>query len=291
MYDEHRKYETCAFCDSRDLSPEHLFGRAIAKAFPVKHHWQAPRFDRRGIPVGVKKGSSPMLHVAPRILCYDHNHSLHKHMEDAKNALIPMIERHRKTFEARELQAVRRYWERVALLIDIITSNRDVSREYMATEEYRNSEAFRQRPPVYSDQTRRPWINGDRLAGLHVFVGTHEGVLGLNPGPNIAPLLSGVIPQQRHGKRVTMCIGSLTALVLVGLDDIPVPDAFIELTDNVTSLRWPRSPDVSYDDYFLMHSQTVEVVHMRRLLATRHTRRRIEQHSRRQGTFSIPGEM
>ena len=293
MFDEHRKYAKCAFCDSTDLTKEHLFGKTLAKEFPVRSNWVAAALPLRGSsPQTFVKGSSPILNLAPSLVCKKcNNGKLSVEMAAVLPLLLTLIRKHRHQITTVERAALRRYWERVGLLVDICTSNRDITPEYRESKEYQRSGEHRQYPPIISESARASWIAGDRLDRLQVFAGTHRGVLGINPVMNIAPMRQYDLEASalnQLGKKVLMTVGGLSVAVFVGLDVAIVPPSFLSLDGSHSDWRWPLHTPVSYDDFFSLWTQTPDILQIRAEMRIKERRRQVEQYSTEVGAFACP---
>jgi hypothetical protein len=291
MHDEHRKYEHCIFCTGTDLTAEHIFGKALARRIGLKENWTATQLQRDGSVISAK-GGSPILSITAELLCKDCNN---KDLSDEMRAAVDVVHRmaEGETFELTEAQvsAVRRYAERVALIVDVITSDHHMTDSQRSGKDFKRSAAYRTRPPVYSDEERIRWRAGEVLDGLEVFVGYHDGVLGVNPYVNVAHGFGMRGPGRLLSpwKRLVFIIKGLAVYVSIGSAPALIrEESWALLRNGKPSLKWPISPAAGYLDIVHLAYPTPDLQLIASYLSIPDVRTRIEEHSRSVGRFEAP---
>lgn len=297
MHDEHRRYLRCIFCERTDLTSEHIFGKALARRIPLKSNWSAHHTGPSGYahPPVYGKGGSPILSITASLLCNICNTTtLSKEVNASIETLFRMTKGHRLQLDANTVRSLRRYFERIGLIVDVITSNHDIDDAAKEKSEYRRSAYFRQLPAIITDPERFAWIRKGHLAGVTVYIGHHRGVMGLNPYVNIA---HGKVVNQATGqllawKWIVLVIGELAAFIRIGHVDHEPPASWLKLpSNNMVAEKfsaWPSRDDVSYDDILVLASQDWDVVQKRFYFNLKPARRIIEEHSRAVGEMSYP---
>lgn len=177
------------------------------------------------------------------------------------------------------------YFERLAHLVDIATSNYEYDAKYAASRDYEKNRQFRQLPPVYTAADRVDWLNskiakrelllpehptdaprGRRFLGeSRVFVGRHTGILGkvveVNSNKYSAPHDANFL----FGKRFMATVGELAFVLESGIPPGPEvypacsapSEHFRLLTPALTSLDWPPTDEVTYGDFFALYHPPV----------------------------------
>lgn len=281
--DEHRPFKSCIFCGSTaKRTKEHIFGKAVARRFPVKHRWKASGKDLLG-PL-LAQGGGPIISATAKLACgVCNNGPLKKDMDKSLEPLMRLIEGTPHQITAQDRASLSRYWERVGLIVDAMTSNYQITATYAAGEEYALSKEYRQLPPLYSEAEREEWIKGGALLDMHIYIGFHDGVLGLNPGTDIAHVsarvpIQGVITTEVQlpvEKRFLMTIGKLSVCIWMGKDHLhipiplrpsfignspPIPTSFRNLAIANQTWDWPGAiPPASYLDILSLYNQTPDV--------------------------------
>ena len=193
MHPEHRKYASCAFCGkAKTLTKEHLFGKSIARLHEGKPYWEAP------VPTGISlpsephrrwiKGGSPLLSLTQTFVCAACNSGPSgQSVNQAKPVIAALISGQHRNLEGEDLERLRRYGERQALLFDLVSSCHEIDAKHKETDHYKADEAFRLHEPGLSLEERLSW--NDRttpMPSIQVYIGHHRGVLGIGPFFNIA---------------------------------------------------------------------------------------------------------
>ncbi len=177
--DEHRPFKSCVFCGNpkkADLTREHIFGKAVAKQYPVNHHWQTVKNTLFG--PFVTKGGGPIINATAKLACGDCNSGpLSDIMDASLEPLMRLIDGTPHQLAPEDRAAVSRYSERVGLIADVMNSSYQLDAP----------NPDRLSPPLYSQAERERWTKGGPLPlDMHIYIGLHEGVLGLNPYTNSA---------------------------------------------------------------------------------------------------------
>src|SRR5712692_3823058 len=229
--DEHRPFKSCVFCGNpkkAELTKEHIFGKKVARRFPVEQHWKTARDTIFG-PV-VTKGGGPIVSATTKLACGDCNSGpLSDIMDDSLEPLMKLIEGKQHQITPKDRVAASRYWERVGLIVDVMTSNCQLD----------SPNPDRLAPPRYSDAQRKAWRDGGTLFDMHVHIGFHEGVLGLNPYTNVVHGREmGAARQLRTSQTFLMTIGKLSVHVWMQERPFPLPNSFRNL-DIGHDWSWP----------------------------------------------------
>jgi hypothetical protein len=252
MFEPQRKYKTCIMCGRYDMTREHIFGKSFADYLDVQHHWKADQYTPTGekhAKRSFKKGPSPITNIAPRVLC---NKCNSERLSGTMNSSLPYLiscasgESFSLTPDAQ--QSLRRYFERVAMIIDVCTSAEQMQQSK------RESAKHRHGPALISFDQRKAWLNEEIAPeNLNIYLGFHKGVLGLNPDVNIrhtAAFKNGGI---QYGKRITMVIQRLAICLDINMSDFECPGETFYPLKEITN--WPPNTDVSYDDYYALRNQ------------------------------------
>ncbi len=288
MFDEHRKFESCIFCGStNNLTKEHILGAGLARRFPVLHRWRA---GRSLLAPPKRQGTGPITSVAPPVACAEcNNERLAPTMNASLESLTRLIRGEPHSITSLDRTMLSRYWQRVGLIIDVMTSNYQITEKYKTTNaaEYQRSEEYRQAPPRYSEALRRAWLAGGSVPDMRVCIGYHSGVLGLDPYTNI------VHGQDQWGptKRFLITIGKLSACISMGTFDRPVPESLRDLAIDNQDWDWPGKVPVSYKDFWGLFQQTPEFKALIQLMRDSERRQKIEEFSKQMGSFAGPPDL
>lgn len=298
MFEEHRKFERCILCDANDVTREHIFGASFARHLGVAKHWAA-----RATPTDLRlegqvvKGSSPITTIAPKVLCGPcNNERLSPLMASSLPTLIALSSGESASVSSASNDDLRRYFERVAIIIDVCTSTEQTPPERIETREHKLTALNRQAPPLLTQQVRLAWLEDAPLSGVHVYLGRHEGVLGLNPDVNIVHMR--FRDQDRSGhivgyvKRITMAIHQLAVCIDIAPSlgaRRPLLPQTLRPVERITA--WPPSMSITYDDYFALRHQDPVTKWLRRTLAIPEALAEIEDLSRREGNLTISADI
>jgi hypothetical protein len=293
MFESHRKFKTCVLCGRYDLTKEHIFGAKFAAYLNVAHNWTAiatpdglaALFDKYEV-----KGSSPITNIAPQLLCGKCNKErLSGLMNDSLPYLKDLSSGKSISIPPEGIRTIKRYFERIALIVDVCTSNEQLKSSYKETREHKLAAKYRKELPTIKMAEREAWLAGELLAHTAIFLGHHIGVLGLNPEVNISHYRVGQAGIDVHpAKRVSMVIKELAVQIDIGMGQEELPTSFTSI-DKITS--WPTTPKVTYDDYYSLRVQD-QNTHLRRLvLQNPRLVAQIEKVSREKGTFTIPDNL
>jgi hypothetical protein len=256
MYQPARRFRSCVFCASTDqLTDEHVFGRAFANFLDVRANWIAMLPDG-----SLRKGSSPLTKIAPRMLCLACNRDkfgplmervLPTLKEISSGAQVP-------SFQDR-VPTLRWYFERMAFLLDAYTSDYELGTASPKVRREAEPILLRNCPPLFSGEDRAEWLS--EMAPdprIRVSLGHHAGVLGLIVPMHVSP----VEEWSRNGdgqpferkiamKRFSFVLKNLAAcieLTKVAEEHArPAPASFRRIEQIAA---WPFAPGVTYDDYY-----------------------------------------
>jgi len=279
--------------NAADLTGEHIFGKALARWFRERYgldiNWTVGN-DFLG-PL-VKKGSGPIMNIQPPLACGNCNSGpLANEMEKSLEPLKRLIEGQSPGISPKDRDALSRYWERVGLIVDVMTSNYQITEEYKAGREYQLSKEHRQAPPLYSDAQRKVWLQGGKVSDMKIYIGFHHGVLGLNPYIGFAPRLAEPATQGPTAieKRFLLVIGKLAVCVWMGEPSLDVAPSWCDLAS--ADQDWPRTVAVSYQTFFGLFNRTADVEVLIRLTADPELCRRIEECSKQARSFVGPPDI
>jgi hypothetical protein len=129
-----------------------------------------------------------------------------------------------------------------------------------------------------------------------VFIGYHDGVLGLNPYVNIAPTS---IPIVRDGKLefmsetkiITLCLKRLAILILVGETEKLIPKSFFQLNIESAPQKWPLRNPASYADMWHLrnsHEDRLPINALLKLMTDKSIKDEIEKYCRKINKFEVP---
>jgi hypothetical protein len=286
MFESHRKFKTCILCGRHDLTKEHIFGKSFAAYLNVTHNWKA-KATPWPFPVSDQevKGSSPITNIAPKLLCAKCNiERLSGLMNDSLPYLKDLSAGNPIALLPGAAELTKRYFERILLIVDVCTSNEQLTSKHKRSREHQLTAGLRQRPAIMDFVQRREWLMGGPLTGISVYIGHHTGVLGLNPDVNITygTVANGGV--MRPTKRIQMVIKELAVCLDIGRPDSP-PSSFVSI-DSIT--KWPIDPKVSYDDYFSLRHQDQNAQMLRYALLNAQFVSELEHLSRAKGSFTIP---
>lgn len=249
MFPRLRRYQTCAHCQlafdspespasqvpDRCASKEHIFGSGIKRRFIrqfgrppyARSHtrsFKSTNDDRDSVDMG-----QTVLDFAPYVLCRECNHGvLGREMGQTIPVIWPIIQgltRIEVTEGGAEL--IRRYFERLAIIMDLCTSNHEVTPAYRESDEFIQVARFRRYSPYLSKRDRECWAAGRPLSSVKIRIARSSGWRGSNPP--LAPLHfpQQVGPMVRDCKRVVTAIGALAAIIDIGPVIAPGVDRFI----------------------------------------------------------------
>lgn len=292
MFESHRKFRTCVLCGRSDPTKEHIFGKAFAAYLNVVHNWTALPTPNLPIPVfgQTVKGSSPITNVAPKLLCAKcNNQRLSGMMNDSLPYLKDLSSGNPIAFQTEGIRSVKRYFERIALIMDVCTSNEQLTRKHQESREYQLAAGRRKEPAIITFVQRQAWLAGGPLVDTSIYMGHHVGILGLNPDVNIAS--SKVFRDGINGralypvKRISMVVKELAICVEIGTGQPDLPCSLTSI-DNLTN--WPMHQKVTYDDYFSLRGQDQPTQMLRLLVKNPQFVSALERLSREKGTFTLP---
>jgi hypothetical protein len=264
MFDSQRTFSTCAFCDSTELSAEHIFGRGLAKRLLLRSNWSA--FDERQ--AKMVDGGAPLLSITSPILCEACNNQLGDSMRKAYGPLERLART--KGLAGRDLSPMEveiflRYFERLGFLIDRLTSNDEVPEGHLSRPEHQRNVRWRHRPPVYGRERRMSWMAGVPGIVPSVFIGRHIGVLGLPPFCNVASRLLLTADGPQLSKIFQIVFRGLAVALFIGSDRPVAPPASFVMLRPREKARTPSHP-VTYADHFSLYNSDWSLVeHVRRL--------------------------
>jgi hypothetical protein len=215
-----------------------------------------------------KKGTSPITNIAPRLLCKDCNSNrLSPNMQESLPWLIALSAGDLMDIPPHATACLRRYLERIAVIVDVCTSSEQVSASRARKLEHKLSELHRQAPALLTPADRASWLDGARLDRLRMALGRHKGLLGVNPDVTVVHGYadSGVT----SWKRMTFVVGHLAVCLDIEAKGFSIPVHFgppgtFHLLESIQS--WPTEPEASYDDYFSLRHQDAHTQNLRRTL-------------------------
>ncbi len=224
-----------------------------------------------------------------KVLCYNCNtHRLGRTMQDATSILLQLATGKISLLSKLERIALLKYFRRMGYLVDILTSNYQLTEEQRRRREHAENAYYRRNPPVYDARQRYLWLreamhpaDSERwpmpLDGVpsssspgpdhgqpRVYIGRHRGYLGADfPVDNSKHFTP---EHDDMGKRFYYVIGELAVAIIWGLplgdETIPpthlIPDSYLELLADDEVIAWPPLKPVTYYDFFMLHNPPVE---------------------------------
>ena len=272
-FDPQREFPRCVLCDGVPVTREHLFGAKLADALDIPLSATGIGRAADGRDVAFNTGA-PFLSSVSKCLCATcNNDAFHAMMGRVQPVIFKLAKGQKKWIEPGEIDDLLVYFERLGFLVDVLSSN------YELTDEYRNSPHFEphahwhQHPPVFTLAERSAWVRKESgSVRPRVFAGRHLGVLGINPETNMSRLPSldslatgGDFSQVRQ---FHMCIGQLAIHIRMGVDvsEVDLGNAYAKLAPISTAMRWPAAMrDVDYDDFLRLYVQDENIVLWRQL--------------------------
>lgn len=271
MHEPNRRFKACIFCGGKIDNTEHLFGKKIAKRLGITEHWQALTAPTEPTAGRIERGPSPGSYMTVKALCSECNRGrFGPVMQRVTPVVLSMAGGTRRSISVADALGLRHYIERIALIVDVCTSNFDIDDERRSTAEYAKSAAFRIRDPVRSTEDRSAWLDRKDVR-LRSAVGFMKDVFGKQGDMNVAHAV--VLPTEleipanfhvQTSKRITVAFRHLALYAeLVGSPDPNniLPASMVELDG--TSFTWPPKDQLSVDDYFSLRNQDELVASIR----------------------------
>jgi hypothetical protein len=223
MFEPYRKYSNCIFCGSENLTREHLFGHALAEHLGIVFRWTAMAAAAdEDLEKEVRNGSYPITNVAPRLLCAPCNGDrLSRNMQDSLPYLSALcLDDEMLRLEERAKAALRRYFERFAMIVDVCTSDEQLESAASNAKslEHRLSAVNRNDPPIVDFAARGEWLARLAQPPIDIYLGRHLGVLGLYVDMNVAPisLKENTGRTVSRGKRISLVMRKLAICIDIG---------------------------------------------------------------------------
>ena len=294
MFDERRRFDRCVFCAADPapaaLTAEHVFGKWLASRFQERFgalpNWVVAEEDSHG------KGGGPILSVAPRLACaHCNNGVLSADMEASQEPLWRAIVGEHHVMTVADQRSIARYWDRVGIIADVMTSDHQLSDAHRQGKDYTRSRQHRWSRPVLTSEERREWTLRKQLRSVSVAIGHHTGVLGVNPQAMNAPLIwvplaGGEV--RIVAKRFLVAIGHLVVCVRIGSDPRPLPSTMAVLPQEA-AIGWQPPISVDYSAFYSMANPDQRHDAIVRCLADPALRAEIEAHTRAtKRFFEIP---
>ncbi len=262
-HNSYRKFKNhCAFCSNiltkKNRTAEHLFGKKIQNIHPVKYHLKFHDQDGKK-----ENGSSPITHLKSRSVCKTCNEGwMSLEIDRVYPVLKKLIKGEKGKISIESAKLLRRYFIRLAVLVDIESSSHELS-ESVLTEKYiLKFGTSNKYSSIITQGERENFKNGSEIQRIFVYIGHHEGILGLDPLMNHAPLF-GINYEENEGliliqKTFTIVIGELTFVISIGgkfckYKILEKNSPFIALENS--QFLWPPCLKVSYLDVYETFSE------------------------------------
>lgn len=175
-------------------------------------------------------------------------------MEDSLKSAISLYQGDSLSITGKSSHALSRYFERMGVLQDVMTSNLDLEKAQRTRKPITDANAsFRSHAPLLSKQERLDWLDGGDV-GFNIYIGRHNGVLGLGPFLNIARHAS--LPEFRdygYGKRFTYVIGKLVAVIELKNNSRKIPTSLFRLSRD--KLEIPDDVFVGYKEIISLQNR------------------------------------
>jgi hypothetical protein len=293
MFDAHRGFQSCIFCGSTETrTKEHVLGKAFARrlneAFGPLPNWVAQEEELH------VQGTSPIVSISPPVACESCNTgALSRDMNRSLEPMWRLVNGEPHAVGQADRRSLLRYWERIGLIVDVMTSDFQIDAAFRATPEYARSEKHRQAPPLFSQEERTRWNEGGALPRARIYFGDHRGVLGIDPQTLIAPTYatdSQTPNSTSTGKRFLIVVGRLAVCVRLGDDArASMPESMCELNEGSGEWSWPRSRAVSYSDFFGLANLNQQILFAIFCMSNASIRREVEARTKATRRFRLPG--
>lgn len=227
-------------------------------------------------------GSGPIISLTSKSVCSICNNGiLSDELEQSLDTLEYFINGRKLEVSDTHLRVLIRYFERLAILLDVESSNHDLlcnsKSEQEIIKDYGASNSF---PPCVPREDRREYVRGSGLKTVKLWFGYHSGYIGVDPILKLILLNDG---KDYHSKYFSGVLGKLAFVV-----DYSGRFNFEEynyVSTKTLSLEnkflWPFEDEISYDSYYATCAQSPDIKQMRKLFSNRYWRRRIISSMRR----------
>lgn len=218
-------------------------------------------------------------------------HRLGPTMADATAVLVSLATGKTSGITYRQKIALRKYFQRIGYLVDIQSSDYDLTERQRNKPEFKEVAHLRVNPPVYGSHDRYDWLvrnmasqalcrypmrlnkspsrdpSGIDWGEPVVWIGRHRGYLGAIVPVEVSKhflIIDGLA--RFSGKRFYYVVGQLAVVVHFGVPlgtvtfppTLAIPDCYVQLSDDLSSVPWPPKRDVDYWDFFGLFNPTVE---------------------------------
>lgn len=292
-FDPKREFVRCVLCDAEPTTREHLFGDSLARTLNIPINAVGIGRGVGGEPKELNSGS-PFLSSVSKCLCSECNNvRFHSMMGRAQPVIAALAKGQKTSISPQEGDDLVFYFERLGILVDVLSSNYQLSDAHKESKHFAPHASWHLLPPVYTLDERKAWVTRKPIVERpRVFVGRHRGVLGLNPEANCtrqATLKAGDAPIEVVGRQYQVCIGQLAVEIRMGVEvgrQMP-SDAFVQLRPSAAPLNWPAARDVGYDDFLALFAQDPPTLFLRRIFQNVVTRIVEEERWRRRHTSAV----
>lgn len=271
-HNAYRKFKSyCVFCPTpltkKNKTSEHIFGKKMQDIHPVKANLQARDQEGR-----LKKGSSPIINIQSKSVCRRCNSGwMSSEIDGAYPELEKLIKGEKEKIGVESVLLLRRYFVRLAILVDIESSNHDLSEDMLTDGYVQEFGGSNRHPPILNQEERTGYKNSCDIHRVFIYIGHHQGILGLNPFMNNSPnkQLDMTSPTQ---KTFTIVIGELAVVLNIGgpftkYNILGGNSPFIALENKAIS--WPPNLKADYTDVYSTIKYDIHMAEYEHFKATR----------------------
>lgn len=287
MKDEHRKFKQCIFCitslTGKNRTREHVLGRAISKQLHDSIHWRA----QWATGPGFNEGSSEFKNITSRSVCHGCNNEwMSRDNECILAPLKGMFNEVINYLHQEDQLLLRRLLLKIALIVDVETSNRDLEMSPGELEHYAMKFGVtRLHKPVVVQKSRESFKEGNMIPEIGVWIGHHSQLFGINPWFGTGNFRG---PLGFPAKRIIYVINNIAVITELGFKKSKTSKFFELCHTPQSTLHWPIIPSVTYDDVLSQFQQTPRICRYRAAFNSPTERRRLEKHFKRTHTWDLP---
>ncbi len=254
-----RKFNKCIFClrdkdklneAGLDLTKEHFFGDSIKKRIQTVGNYSTANV----------RGGSPMSHITLKALCLHCNNKIlgKKIMTPVTKIIADLYEGKSKSIEKANIALVKNYFVRMAMMIDIASSNYDVETGEIEKLSRVADSLLVKFDPIISDDERKKFIDNIEtpskpvdaprvsvMLGHFSGAGGEEGQVNIRFFPGQREIEQGTAPFR---KEFVMVYHRLAFVLVIGDQNPPSFPGFRYL------------PDSCFEDQFDLYSVNAAVL-------------------------------
>lgn len=277
MQSTSRKFHSCMFCSSGDeVSKKHIFGKSFSRAFPNQPLTKVPRTRNAGVdPKKYRGGGTKPLDKTSKSMCRQCNEDLGKEMAIITPKLVKLAKARTNLISKEDSRLALRYFQRIALLIDLETMAYDPSIMSESSDDLKYRQPYIQGPEVFTEDERHRFRNGEVLSDVGVFLSRYRGIKGSLYDMDLAPYIDLRSPR-KNGKRQVhrkfiFSMPKLTYLLIIGRNGSVLNKKLQRFSDPDHEFRLDHK-NPSYDKDIL-NDYAAQTIHLDGSFDSGHSRR------------------